>query len=230
MKLLRSSFSVLVMTLLLAGCAAERDQVGNPVVRPFQWFSYANGDDIRRDCAPGRNARYRLIYNAIYDEQVRTYDILQYATSGTATQTTRVLRGSIGVDWLLGQVTGSGRGQGGSSRVDISPTELGAIEQALIKSGFEQPAIRGQILHSDEFYWIAMVCREGNFKYYAWTDRNADVAKLPFRDVLAKGDQTGVPFVEPHVPVVFGRSSRYYTSGPDSTYFTMQVGDNGLIK
>lgn len=230
MKLFRSAIPALVMTLLLAGCAADGGQVGNPVYRPFQWFSYANGDDIREGCAPGRNARYRLIYNAIYDEQVRTYDILQLATSGAATQTTHVFRGTIGVDWLLGQVDGSRVRQGYESRVDISQSDLIAIEQALISSGFEQPAIRRQILHSDEFYWIAMVCREGNFKYYAWTEEYADIEQLPFRDVLATGDQTGAPFVEPHTPVVFGRSSRYYTSSAASTYFTLQVGDNGLIK
>lgn len=231
MKLFRAALPALAMTFLLAGCAADSGSVGNPVFRPFQWFSYANGDDIREQCTAGRNARYRLIYNAIYDEQVRTYDIVQVAPSGAAVQTTNVFRGgTIGADWLLGQVSGSGARAGNYSRVDISLDDLVAIEQALIRSGFEKPAIRGQILHSDEFYWIAMVCRKGNFKYYAWTDRNADVAKLPFREVLAKGDETGAAFVEPYTPTVFGRSSRYYTAGRGGTYFTMQIGDNGIIR
>lgn len=231
MTSLRLALPLFLMTLLLAACAADSGSVGNPVFRPFQWFSYANGDDIRAVCEPGRNARYRLIYNAIYDTQVRTYDIVQVAPSGAATQTTNVFSGGyISVDWLLGQVTGAGRPSGTYSRVDITLDDVIAIERALIASGFEQPAIRGQILHSDEFYWIAMVCRDGVFKYYAWTDRNADVAKLPFREVLAKGDKTGAPFVDPHTPTMFGRSSRYYTAGRDGNYFTMQVGDNGLIR
>ncbi|MZR31118.1 hypothetical protein [Sneathiella litorea] len=217
---------VVCLAAIVAACTADGG-TNNPVFRPFQWFSYVNGDDIRANCAPGRNARYRMIYNAIYDEQVRTYDITQITTSDSATQTTRAFRGGISVNWLLGAVS-SGPAATHDSKVVISIKDLVAVEQALIKSGFEKPAIKGQILHSDEFYWVAMVCRDGNFKYYAWTDDNADIAKLPFREVLSKGDKTGVSFQEPYVPVVFGRSSRYYNGGRDSTYFTLQVGDNGL--
>ena len=226
MKYIYSMVQVICLAAILAGCAADGG-TNNPVFRPFQWFSYANGDDIRENCAPDRNARYRMIYNAIYDEQVRTYDILQVTTSNSATQTTRAFRGGISVDWLLG-AAGSGPAATHDSKVVISLDDLISIEQALVASGFEKPAIDGQILHSDEFYWIAMVCRNGVFKYYAWNDDNADVAKLPFRDVLSKGDKTGVAFLEPYTPVVFGRSSRYYNGRQGSTYFTMQVGDNGL--
>ena len=227
MNVVSTSLRVLCLSILLASCTSDGG-TNNPIFRPFQWFSYANGDDIRANCEPGRNARYRMIYNAIYDEQVRTYDILQITTSESATQTTRAFRGGINVDWLLAAGGTSGPKATHESKEVISLKDLIAIEQALIKSGFEQPAIKGQILYSDEFYWIAMVCRDGNFKYYAWTDDNADIAKLPFREVLSKGDKTGVPFQEPYVPVVFGRSSRYYNGGRDSTYFTLQVGDNGL--
>ncbi len=217
---------VTCLTAVLAACTADGG-TSHQIFRPFQWFSYANGDDIRENCAPGRNARYRMIYNAIYDKQVRTYDILQINTSKSATQTTRVFRGGVSVEWLLGSL-GSGPTGTHESKVVISLDDLIAIEKALVASGFEKPAIDGQILHSDSFYWIAMVCRDGNFKYYAWNDENADIAKLPFREVLSKGDETGVPFQEPFLPVTFSRNSRYYNGGAGSTYFTMQVRDNGL--
>ncbi|MEX0583283.1 MAG: hypothetical protein WD185_06400 [Sneathiella sp.] len=226
MHFIHRFFQVTCLATVLAACTADGG-TSNQVFRPFQWFSYANGDDIRENCAPGRNARYRMIYNAIYDQQVRSYDILQIATSSSATQTTRAFRGGISVDWLLGSV-GSGLDGTHESKVVISLDDLIAIEQALIASGFEKPAIDGQILHSDSFYWIAMVCRDGNFKYYAWNDENADVAKLPFREVLSKGDETGVPFLEPYVPVTFSRTSRYYNGRQGSTYFTFQIDDNGL--
>ncbi|MCF8468997.1 MAG: hypothetical protein K9G33_16495 [Sneathiella sp.] len=227
MTLFQKITSTLVCSFLLTSCAAQGG-TNNPVVRPFQWFSYANGDDIRAECQPGRNARYRMIYNALYDEQVRTYDILQLNISKQATQTTRVFNGGVNVDWLLGAVSGSSLKATHESREVISLVDLVAIEKALVASGFEKPAIKGQILHSDTFYWIAMVCREGVFKYYAWNDDNADVAKLPFRDVLSKGDKTGVAFLEPYVPTLPGRSSRYYNSDRGGKYFTMQVDDNGL--
>lgn len=229
MKIIYPLIRTIFLAAFVAACAADGG-TENPIFRPFQWFSYANGDDIRENCAPGRNARYRMIYNAIYDEQVRTYDILQITTADSATQMTQVFSGGISVNWLLGAAGGSGPAATRESKVVISLKDLIAIEQALIKSGFEKPAIKGQILHSDEFYWIAMVCRDGNFKYYAWNDENSDVTKLPFREVLSMGDETGVRFQEPYTPTVFGRSSRYYKGGRGggSTYFTLQIGDNGL--
>ncbi|WP_373084444.1 hypothetical protein [Sneathiella sp.] len=221
--------AIVLFAAVLASCASEPGGTNNPIMRPFQWFSYANGDDIRNVCVPGRNSRYRLIYNALYDEQVRTYDIVQLLTSKEATQVTRVFSGGINADWNLAS-SGFDPHATQQSREIISISDLVAIEQALIKSGFEQPAIKGQILHSDSFYWIAMVCRDGIFKYYAWTDRNADIKKLPFREVLAKGDETGVALVDPYAPTFPGRGSRYYNGRGGKTYFTMQVGDNGLIQ
>ncbi|MCR9214834.1 MAG: hypothetical protein NXI13_14045 [Proteobacteria bacterium] len=227
MLVLHKFVGIMVTAFLLASCAADGG-TGNPLFRPFQWFSYANGDDIRGKCEPGGNARYRLIYNALYEEQVRTYDIWQRPGAKAAEQTTRVFAGGISTDWVLSR-SGLDVAATHRSKEVISLDDLIAIEQALIKSGFEQPAIKGQVLHSDSFYWIAMVCRDGNFKFYAWNKRNADVAKLPFREVLSKGDKTGVDFLEPYVPVYEGRGSRYYNGRNGSTYFSMEVGNNGLI-
>ncbi|TNE36879.1 MAG: hypothetical protein EP348_06520, partial [Alphaproteobacteria bacterium] len=185
----RSIFRAMLL-LVTAGAATSCTSHGvndNPLIRPFEWFSYANGDDIRATCKPGFTNRYRFIYNAIYDQQVRTYNITQIPTAKEATQTTRVFAGSLSKSWILNGSEGFTSGEN-ESRVNISLKDLLDIEQALVKSGFEQPAVEGQILHSDSFYWIAMVCRDGNFKYYAWNDENSDIPKLPFRKVLSVGD------------------------------------------
>src|SRR3546814_20917874 len=39
------------------------------------WLSYLNGDDMRAACVEGAPLPYRLIYNADYDEQLRSYDV-----------------------------------------------------------------------------------------------------------------------------------------------------------
>jgi hypothetical protein len=226
--MIKQLFAIGFFSIVLVACTSEGG-TNNPLVRPFEWFSYANGDDIRTTCEPGTVSRYRLIYNGLYDEQIRTYNISQWPGSKEAEQTTRVFKGTISTDW---SISSSGLDIAGTytSKKTISLKDLVAIEQALIAEGFEKPAITGQILHSDEFYWIAMVCRDGIFKYYAWTEEYADVAKLPFREVLSKGDETGVAFLEPYVPIQYSRNSRYYSKRGQggSTYFTMQVGDNGL--
>ena len=53
---------------------ADRN-VDQPIVRSFNWFAYVGGDDIRAACRPGGRNRVRLIYNALWEEQVRTYEI-----------------------------------------------------------------------------------------------------------------------------------------------------------
>src|SRR5260370_10916487 len=49
--------------------------VEQPIVRSFNWFSYVGGDDIHSACAPGGRNRVRLVYNALWEVQVRVYDI-----------------------------------------------------------------------------------------------------------------------------------------------------------
>src|SRR5690606_5614370 len=39
------------------------------------WLSYLNGDDMRAACVEGAPLQYRLIYNADYDQQLRSYEI-----------------------------------------------------------------------------------------------------------------------------------------------------------
>src|SRR3546814_7902105 len=39
------------------------------------WLSYLNGDDMRAACVEGAPLQYRLIYNADYDEQLRSYEV-----------------------------------------------------------------------------------------------------------------------------------------------------------
>ncbi|GLQ07692.1 hypothetical protein [Sneathiella chinensis] len=211
-----------------AACAADGG-TGNPIVRPFQYFSYANGDDIRALCEPGGTSRYRIIYNALYEEQVRTYDIVQAFGAGEGIQETRVFRRGLG-----GQVDIYSDGvdfrSNFHSRVPLDLDDLVAIDRALIEAGFEAPTRNGLKLHSDEFYWIAMVCRDGVFKYQAWTKRTTDLADLPFVEVLSPHDETGVKVAPPVEPVFQHRGARPTNSRDmsSSSYFSMEVGDNGL--
>ena len=74
--------------------------VEQPIVRSFHWFSYVGGDDIRAACSRDGRNRLRLIYNAIYDEQVRAYEIF-LQPDGTAGMTVGVLADQGNVTNLL---------------------------------------------------------------------------------------------------------------------------------
>ena len=65
---------VATVVLLLSGC--ERLGEDHPVTRKLTWFSHLGGRDIRNSCVTGAPDRYRFVYNGIYVEQVRSYDIL----------------------------------------------------------------------------------------------------------------------------------------------------------
>src|SRR5690348_16022930 len=76
-----SAVIALSWTGLMAGCAYHGGSVtdiDNPVVQKTAWFSFLDGHDIREACAalgPKAPARYRLIYNGQYEEQLRVYEI-----------------------------------------------------------------------------------------------------------------------------------------------------------
>src|SRR5437762_456402 len=102
-KLMKWAFATIFGLALAASPAfaqrADR-KVEQPIVRSFNWFSYVGGDDIRAACGKDGRDRLRLVYNAIYDEQVRTYEIF-LQPDGTAGMTTGVLADQGNVTNLL---------------------------------------------------------------------------------------------------------------------------------
>ena len=72
---------LLLAMLLLAACRAD-GVPANPIGIKLQWFSFLDGDGFKDRCAEGDPDRYRLIYNARFDEQVRVYEVTQYGDEG----------------------------------------------------------------------------------------------------------------------------------------------------
>ncbi|WP_169544800.1 hypothetical protein [Sneathiella aquimaris] len=212
--------------MVLSGCTANGG-TDNPLVRPFQYFSYLNGDDIRNSCTDGSDSRYRLVFNGLYEQQVRTYDIRQPANARTGVQTTRVFARGIGANFSIGRDGIDFQGTSNSTEV-LTYDDLLAIDKALIEAGFERPSLDGQILHSDEFYWIAMVCRSGAFKYFAWTKDMVDIEGLPLLEAVSRKDLTDIEPVPIREPIIHDRGGRNQVGLEGGSYFSLEVGDNGL--
>src|SRR5947207_5833773 len=70
-----AAFSLVFAALSTASAQRPDRKVDEPIVRTFNWFSYVGGDDIRSACVPGGRDRVRLVYNALWEEQVRVYDV-----------------------------------------------------------------------------------------------------------------------------------------------------------
>ncbi len=216
----RTPLVPLALALVLAGCAA-RGPVDDVIGRRLTWFSYVGAEDIAARCRPGNLPEYRLVYNARWDEQVRSYDI-----AGGVLQA-RVFSGrlttQIGLDDPFRSVIGR--------RADrpMSAGDLAALDQALADSGFEQPAPAGLRLRADAFFWTAAACRDGTFTFNAWQSPDPGFAGIRFDRVLFALDDTGEP-VNPARPVLLrpeGQPVRHDgDGGPD---FVIEVARNGVL-
>lgn len=184
--------AVLLLAILvgLNGCQAT-GPAGNPVSRTFTWFDYLGGGDLRRACGPGAAPRWRFVYNAIWPEQVRAYDVVLGPAPAV---TAHVFSG--GVDLRFGSEGVFPAWFGRGVRTELTEREAAALRGALY-ADVPAPAVSGRFLRSDDFYWTASRCVDGDFAFAAWTGEEADLARLPFLAALLPFDGTGRPVNPP---------------------------------
>ncbi len=139
----------------VAACAPSADY-DKPIYRELTWFDYLNGNEIRSDCAPGTADWYRLIYNGVYIQQVRTYDV----TAGPQGDDTHDMRIRVVVpggqkppsseDPADGVVENPfellGRRPGVVRTQTLNDNEMDTLKQALNDSGFFGPPPTGTYL------------------------------------------------------------------------------------
>lgn len=222
---------LLALLLGLAGCAPQ-GLPDNPVERRLGWFGVLGGDDIRAGCASGAPERYRFVYNAIYGEQVRAYD-LTIGTDGYGALESTVLAGgvSIGTATLddLANLWGGAR-----DRQMLSPADAGVLRRAILASGLTAPPPVGLRLRSDAFYWVAAGCISGQFHFTGFQHPSPRFAAMQFPVELFRLDRSGIP-VNPPRPLDLGPfepNSRFDSGVRRGTgpRFEVQVGRNGLIR
>lgn len=181
----------------LGACTYEGQQ--SPLMRKLAWFSYLAGDDIRAACGPGAPAHYRLVYNAIYTEEVRAYDLaadpdsggyaLDVAVNGPALLNELIID-TDDVDLLKPW-------RPVRARRRVSDAELEAFEAALGESGAWGPAPVGAELASVDFYWILAACHGGRFRFNAFRWPSRRFQGLRFPQLLFAWDSTGIPVGTP---------------------------------
>ncbi|MBI1775177.1 MAG: hypothetical protein HYR63_07520 [Proteobacteria bacterium] len=185
----RHVFSALVLSLALAGCAA-RGSVENPVSRIATWFDYLGAGDIHTACKDGAPDRYRFVYNGIYHEQVRTYEINPNPVFSGGTVEARAFNplnltmldyNSLNI-FLRGVV----------SRQPIDGPGLAELDRALAADADATRAPKDTFLRSDRFYWTVGACRSGRFYYAGFADTLPGFEGLRFPAILVRYDTTGV--------------------------------------
>lgn len=216
--------------LLLAGCPAQGPADDTFNFR-FRLLSYLEGDDIKEQCAPGSPARIRLFYNAIFTEEVRTFD-LTAVDQGATSMKTRLWRGSATITLRDGSFTGA-VDPAGEGEAYIGPEETRAIVAALDASGFYQPPPNGLLLRSDDFFWVGAACIDGVFLVQAYPKDQFN--RIRFAELLAGLDPIQRPLPVPralHLPPLnsLGAGNPQQDKGESGDlFFRIDVEDNLLV-
>lgn len=184
----------LIATVATAACSYD-GPAGDPVSRRFSYFSFLAADDIRTACAQGGPERYRFVYNAEYEKQVRIYEIVVDPATGAGRQVTRVLGGGrVGAfqfgfqNWLLEQA---------SYRATLGAADLAALRKALADAHFAEPPPNRVELWSDDYYWLVSGCADGRFHQNGYARPSERFEALTFAAALAGHDGSGVGFAAP---------------------------------
>lgn len=216
----------LVLVSLTLGCA-YRGGTDEPVLRRATWFSYLDGGGIREACVPGTIDRYRLVYNARYNEQLRSYEITGDGAGGGIVVSRAIEEANL-AEIRLDDLQAPWRWKRAESR--FTPAEMRSFTEALAQSGLFDPPPDGLRLHSWAFYWVASGCRNGEFHFSAWTHPSARWEALTFPELLFANDETGVAVNRARkLPAAerFGPPGGREERGAEAR-FTLQVDGSGL--
>lgn len=203
---MKAFFAALVA---LAACSipsahAQRPDrnVEKPIVRSFHWFDFVAADDIRAACQQGGRNRLRLIYNALWEEQVRAYDIF-LQPDGTAGMNIGVLvaQGNVtpGITNMLlsdpSDIFGPWSMKRGQRLLNAGETRelMGLLEQS---SAFGPPR-DGQRLPDNDFWWTVASCRNGVWGFQAYHYPTDGFANVKFSARLFAWDTVPVPVNPP---------------------------------
>ena len=211
------------IAVFLAACAYQ--PTDNPAVRKFSWFSYLNGDDLRSACTADNPGQYRLVYNGIYVEQVRTYD-LKASADGAEMRvqvTGKADLRDISVE-EAGDLMNPWRGT--IETVHLRPSDLDLLKRSLRSSGAFEPVAPGLQLSSDAFYWMVSACDGGRFHFNAYLWPSDRFKAASFAKLLNAWDPTKIAVNPPRPATGYEIHGDKVHDG--AIQFNLMTGEGGL--
>jgi hypothetical protein len=216
-----------VAVLALAACT-YRGGLDRPYTLKATWFSYVNGDDLRRRCANIEDHwEVRLIYNGHYEEQVRTYDLIADGTGG-AEVTARATPEDAGSLTGLTSADPLAPWRWARSETRLDPGARARLAARLAESGVFRSAPAGLDLKSWGSYWVAVACRGDTVTFNAWAYPSDRWAAQDLRRIVAPLDATGVPVYGPKAPDFAEAPIHRRPDEGRGVHFLLTTGDNGL--
>lgn len=195
----------------LVACTVQDPVTTDPLTRNLQWFSYVGGDDLRETCRAGAPARYRFVYNAVWEEQVRTYELERLAPGQGALLTVRVIRGAPRL--LQAYVVDSAAVGSSVTRTVVPEADYVDLIRAVEADGFGRQVRDGTRLESYDFYWLVNACAAGAWHLHAWRREDPGFADLAFAKALLRLDRSGIP-VNPVRPIDLATRQIQYGDAP----------------
>ena len=222
--------SLLSATLALTGCQYT-GPAGDPVTRNLTWFDYVAGENLKTACGPGASTRLRFVYNGIYDQQIRTYDVRELPNArGAAMSAWSRGDGDLTRGIVLSNLQSPWQGK----RVEsvLSPQAMAELRNALRRDRFEAFKPAGLRLPSNEFYWIVTGCLDGRFHANAWMYPADRFKNLAFPAILQANDRTGIPFrkARPLNQREDDPTRHEGNRNPSDDVFYIQLGANGIVR
>jgi len=209
--------------IFVSACASEGPS-DNPIVRKFSWLSYLEGGDIRKACRQGAPNSYRLVYNGVYTEQVRMYDIKDDGDLRVQILQPTDLK-QIGIN-KPGDLLSPWRGK--TLWKQLSAKSVADVVTALERDGaFATPNV-GLELSSKGFFWSVASCHEGQYHFNAWAWPSAEWDALGFDDAVFAVDPSPIPLNPPRKTETRRLGVVGYDDAKENAYWT-KVGENGLV-
>lgn len=183
---LRLTFA-LAAVAALASCTWTGGDIGDPLERKSHWFSFVEGEDIRTSCAVGTPDRVRLVFNAVYDEQLRIYELDALRRVLTVRVVDQGNAGRLSLQDPLAPWRAI------EAKTQLDSAQYDNLQAAFTRGGVYAPPPVGLELPSHSYYWTAATCRDGHYGFTAWKYPSPAFDAMGFDTALFALDTTGVP-------------------------------------
>jgi hypothetical protein len=211
------------MLSAMTACSYRGGDIGDPLVRKSQWFSFVDGEDIRASCAAGTPDRFRLVYNAVYDEQLRIYEVdslrrllvIRIVGRGEAA---RLSFQDPAAPWRAHE-----------EKVQLDQTTYDRLVASFAQGGMFSPPPVGLDLPSRSYHWVAALCRNGAYGLTAWKYPSPAFDAMGFDRNLFALDPSGVPVREAG-PVPFDPQWEDKARRLEVPAFSFKVTERGLLR
>jgi hypothetical protein len=130
-------------------------------MRTLSWAGYLNGEDLRAACVQGAADRYRLVFNADYNQHVRTYDVTGDADFGGARVQARVIQATDLARVDQSDPLAPEHAQVTEARMTAQQFAMLALQ--LYESGAFEPLAPEPDTASNGVYWLVTGCRGGQW-------------------------------------------------------------------